>query len=134
MAVQWPTLTINGNYNRKGLSPTSGDGLETAVRQWPTPDASVSRGNNQSDSPGATVRHCLARAAELYGPQDPPPTGVGSTQSSGRRRLNPKFAEWLMGFPSEHTAANAKPDYERWETQCHHLLPQWLGGFSCDEP
>lgn len=27
----WPTPTINGNYNRKGLSATSGDGLATAV-------------------------------------------------------------------------------------------------------
>lgn len=27
----WPTPTIAGNYNRKGASPTSGDGLATAV-------------------------------------------------------------------------------------------------------
>jgi DNA (cytosine-5)-methyltransferase 1 len=27
----WPTITINGNYNRKGLSKTSGDGLATVV-------------------------------------------------------------------------------------------------------
>jgi len=30
-APLWPTPTLNGNYNRKGLSPTSGDGLATAV-------------------------------------------------------------------------------------------------------
>ena len=28
----WPTPTVNGNYNRKGLSKTSGDGLATAVK------------------------------------------------------------------------------------------------------
>jgi hypothetical protein len=27
----WPTPTVCGNYNRKGASPTSGDGLATAV-------------------------------------------------------------------------------------------------------
>jgi hypothetical protein len=27
----WPTVTVSGNYNRKGASPTSGDGLATAV-------------------------------------------------------------------------------------------------------
>jgi hypothetical protein len=27
----WPTPTINGNYNRKGASKTSGDGLATAI-------------------------------------------------------------------------------------------------------
>lgn len=30
--ILWPTPTVCGNYNRKGLSPTSGDGLATAVR------------------------------------------------------------------------------------------------------
>ena len=35
----WPTPTVKGNYNRKGLSQTSGDGLATAV-------------NRLEDSPG----------------------------------------------------------------------------------
>nr|WP_157067009.1 hypothetical protein [Alicyclobacillus shizuokensis] len=35
----WPTPTVNGNYNRKGASTNSGDGLETAVKMWPTPQA-----------------------------------------------------------------------------------------------
>jgi hypothetical protein len=29
----WPTPSVNGNYNYKGASPTSGDGLDTAVRK-----------------------------------------------------------------------------------------------------
>lgn len=29
----WPTPTVSGNHNRKGLSPASGDGLATAVRR-----------------------------------------------------------------------------------------------------
>ena len=29
--VKWPTPTVCGNHNRKGASPTSGDGLATAV-------------------------------------------------------------------------------------------------------
>ena len=35
----WPTPTLCGNHNRKGLSKTSGDGLETAVKNFPTPTA-----------------------------------------------------------------------------------------------
>lgn len=27
----WPTLTVHGNYNRKGASPNSGDGLATVI-------------------------------------------------------------------------------------------------------
>lgn len=35
-----PTPTLNGNYNYKGASPTSGDGLQTAIREMlPTPQA-----------------------------------------------------------------------------------------------
>ena len=37
-----PTPTVNGNNNRAGLSPKSGDGLNTAVRKlenWPTPQS-----------------------------------------------------------------------------------------------
>jgi hypothetical protein len=36
----WPTPTVSGNYNQKGLSKTSGDGLATQVKKWPTPIAS----------------------------------------------------------------------------------------------
>lgn len=35
----WPTPTVDGNYNRKGASANSGDGLATAVMMWPTPCA-----------------------------------------------------------------------------------------------
>ncbi len=39
----WPTPSICGNYNRKGASKTSGDGLETAVKKPETiPDDSSS--------------------------------------------------------------------------------------------
>jgi hypothetical protein len=37
----WPTPTLHGDYNRKGLSATSGDGLATVVKGvYPTPSAS----------------------------------------------------------------------------------------------
>ena len=43
----WPTATLCGNYNRKGASATSGDGLATAVSQdvnWPTPSVGDTTG------------------------------------------------------------------------------------------
>lgn len=36
---QWPTPSVTGNHNRKGLSKNSGDGLATQVRQLPTSKA-----------------------------------------------------------------------------------------------
>ena len=44
----WPTPTVNGNYNKKGLSPQSGDGLATAVlKAFPTPCARDYRSPNK---------------------------------------------------------------------------------------
>ena len=34
--LQWPTPTVCGNYNRKGASATSGDGLATVVAKYAT--------------------------------------------------------------------------------------------------
>jgi len=40
----WPTPTVSGNYNRKGASKNSGDGLATAVMKYPTPTVSMKNG------------------------------------------------------------------------------------------
>jgi DNA (cytosine-5)-methyltransferase 1 len=48
----WPTATVKDNHNRKGLSPTSGDGLATAAGMWGTPTAS---------QPGGTAEQHLER-------------------------------------------------------------------------
>jgi hypothetical protein len=86
--VRWPTPTVNGNYNRKGLSKDSGDGLHTAVnRQWPTPLARDSR------SLKGAQRSPNAQGAE------PLVVQVGGA-------LNPTWVEWLMGFPEGWTDLN----------------------------
>jgi hypothetical protein len=45
--LRWPTPTVCGNYNRKGASAKSGDGLETAVQKWPTPTARCHKGGGE---------------------------------------------------------------------------------------
>lgn len=80
----WPTPTVCGNYNRKWASATSGDGLATAVRMWPTP----TRRDYRSDSctPGVkAIRDAHTRGKTL-------PWEVGGL-------LNPTWVEWLMGWP-----------------------------------
>lgn len=47
---EWPTPTVNGNYNRKGLTEKSGDGLATAANNWPTPSATDSGGGIARDT------------------------------------------------------------------------------------
>lgn len=80
----WPTPTRCGNYNRKGLSKNSGDGLATAVKTWPTPKCQDSRAalwNRGKSNLGEVV----------HGGVETPPTKTA--------RLNPAWVEWLMGWP-----------------------------------
>ena len=81
----WPTPTVSGNYNRKGASKTSGDGLATAVKMWPTPTAHNSK---EGVYPAEYLRNTPTPAAVAGG------------------RLNPTWVEWLMGFPAGHTDLN----------------------------
>lgn len=47
-----PTPTVHGNYNRKGASETSGDGLATVVAKYSTPCAQEMR---QGEQPGGQL-------------------------------------------------------------------------------
>jgi hypothetical protein len=72
----FPTPTAHGNYNRKGSSANSGDGLATAVRMLPSKKPTM----NAAGGNGA------------------PPLGAAASGS-----LNPAWVEWLMGFPDGWT-------------------------------
>lgn len=76
-----PTPTVNGNYNRKGVSKTSGDGLATVVRRMAlllTPTANDGKNNG-------TVSQQNRNSAAL------------NVVAGGS--LNPEWVELLMGFP-----------------------------------
>jgi len=83
-----PTPTICGNYNRKGASKTSGDGLATYVRKFPTPCARDYKGA-RSDSAMAETGRCQATNSL--------PDALQSIGNYGP--MNPTFPEWLMGWP-----------------------------------
>ena len=105
---QWATPTVCGNYNQKGMSKTSGDGLATQVKKWPTPVC--------QDSRHATTRHLdpnnnywKSNLGEVVMSLEPPTDG----------RLNPMWVEWLMGWPLGWT--DLKPlemdKYQEWLQQ-----------------
>jgi hypothetical protein len=103
----WPTPTVCGNYNRKGASKSSGDGLATAVKMWPTPCASASKGS----SPAALVRKSgKSRATDRID---------HAVMASDGGQLNPDWVEWLMGWPIGHTALEplATAKYQEWLQQ-----------------
>ena len=78
-AAMWPTPTVCGNYNRKGASKTSGDGLATAVLKCATPTARDWRSGKASQATHDKNSRPL------------------SEQIGGA--LNPTWVEWLIGWP-----------------------------------
>lgn len=87
----WPTPTVCGNHNRKGASATSGDGLATAVKMFPTPQASDNRNRGNADTPAIARRIAIGKQVSLT-----------MTVSGGQ--LSADWTEWLMGWPTGHTA------------------------------
>jgi hypothetical protein len=77
----FPTPTIRGNYNRKGASGHSGDGLATAARMYPTQTCNDSKNNNPPSQRTENGRH-----------SDQLNVAAGGA-------LNPSWVEWLMGLP-----------------------------------
>lgn len=105
----WPTITVCGNYNRKGASKYSGDGLATAVRKYPTPTASASA--SKGSSIGALTRkNGKSRQNDRLD---------HAVMASDGGQLNPTWVEWLMGWPLGWT--ELKPlemdRFQEWQLQ-----------------
>src|SRR5678815_3519167 len=73
----WPTHTVKGNHNYKGVSPKARDGLETAVKRkeglLPTPRS----GKTTSEKLSSWMRRRNA------GKVSTPPLGLAATMTSG---------------------------------------------------
>jgi hypothetical protein len=109
--VMVPTPTVCGNYNSKGASQNSGDGLATYVKMWPTPRARECNpegleAGRRRDSPSLST---VVRTPALW-PTQTKSDGTGGPGCSGREggenlrtavngQLNPTWVEWLMGWP-----------------------------------
>lgn len=127
VAGQWPTPTVCGNHNRKGISPNAGDGLATAVNKpWPTPsarDGSSGAGDGATmqgaPSPRTLIRWPTPTAARYGSGQNGSPhdgrdafAGAGAPSldtiaATEGGRLNPSWVEALMGFPLGWTELQA---------------------------
>lgn len=131
----WPTITVCGNDNRAGLSPTSGDGLATAVRRFPTVRTTDGERGGRGDLIQA-VRGNANKHFKMF----PTPTradGRGGPGNSGREggnnlrtevkgALNPAWVEYLMGWPCNWTAPGplAAPALAAWR-EAHATGTQW---------
>lgn len=101
----WPTPTVNGNYNRKGLSSQSGDGLATAVANFPTPTATNTKANHMRSA---------GRPSRTYFPS---PMASDCEARGGHRGNLDTLTSFTKAFPTpcarDFRSPNLKPYSER---------------------
>ncbi|WP_246166999.1 hypothetical protein [Oryzomonas japonica] len=136
-----PTLTVCGNYNRKGLTATSGDGIATALKRLPTLTATEMSGG-RTIPPGTTLtgmtldgkkvqvglKSALKMLPTLCSTDYKSPYSAEGFEKQTLKRSKPlrdtlvhstghrltsAFAEWWMGWPLNWTATRSKPASKR---------------------
>ena len=115
-----PTPSVCGNYNRKGASKTSGNGLATAIKILPT--VTTPRPHDNEETAGKFLQSQNQKDLTTIIAMLPPPCSCdykGGTkkaveagnpkkkpdcemQTNGLK-LQPAFAEWMMGVPIGYT-------------------------------
>lgn len=95
-----PTPTVHGNYNRKGLSKNSGDGLATYVKKFPTPCRTDYKGAGKTGTFRDRLDYAAERGRTKSNVYPTPQIGAGNGG-----KLNPDWVEWLMGWPIGWTAS-----------------------------
>lgn len=112
-AQRWPTPTVHGDYNRKGASATSGDGLATAVNTWPTPTR-----RDYKDTPGMAFDAVNPDGSHRDRTELLPRRVYSGGDTNGT--LSPDWVELLMGWPMGWTALEPMtewraPTVEQWQ-------------------
>lgn len=142
-AFNWPTpKATDGTKGGPNQAGSKGDlMLPSAAAQWPTPAARDVKGANSAEHAlvtGGGRKHMdqLANFVE-HSPSSPQaqqiPDGQESSQSTptSRRRLNPMFGAWLMGWPCWWTNPGitncAKSATESWRSRLQSDLSSLLG-------
>lgn len=131
-AVSIPTLTVHGNYNRKGASATSGDGLATFVSLFPTPTATNTKAVHMRGSDKGKPREarsylltptCNDAKNSTLPPSQAQRDGMAgylirNGEPSGGQ-LNPDWVEWLMNWPIGWSSLEPMPalDWPTWERE-----------------
>jgi hypothetical protein len=114
-AVTIPTPTVHGNYNQVGVSKNSGTGLATFVSMFPTPTKRDHKGGadwskrKRNGKPRKDSDKTLPDLVEQDGGQ-----------------LNPRFVEWMMGWPYDHTRLDRRwTSFSREEITIDCLRTLW---------
>lgn len=137
-----PTLTVCGNYNRAGASPTSGDGLRTALLPTLTATSYGTTNNGTKDgvTPYATkgkpsletmARRGMLPTLTTRDEKGPGPkhtrAGADLPQALGGH-LNPEWCLWFMGFQVGWLDVNDAPAFARSATRSSRSAPKPSAG------
>lgn len=112
-AKQWSTPCAQENDRKNTTGPWMQ--LSRQVKPWPTPTAIDAEKTYDDRGSLGTVSH--GHLAQ----RDP-----GSVSPGNYGQLNPRFVQWLMGFPEGWTQIEENV-CELWATQCRLQLQLWLG-------
>ena len=118
-ARNWPTaVSSDGNKRGWGERSRPDSRLAYVANRFPTPSA---RDHKGLDGPG---KRNPSRPFAAYSLPNPPAPANGHTCSTRCRRLNPRFVEWLMGWPDLWSLLpyldTGAPGFDYWETVLSH--------------
>jgi hypothetical protein len=109
----WTTRLRRESLRRQKLGRHIHD---SGFSSWPTPMAADDGKKVTTSSLQAGL---IGRASGFYGPLIPTIAQDGRTLYTSSRALNPRFVEWLMGFPIGWTALQPleTASYQQWQQQ-----------------
>lgn len=141
-SMMWATATAHdGRRSGPDLKSTMGGNLSLDAALWPTPAARDVKGDYSDEAmvrkDGKVRDDLLPNVASRFSPQGQPiPSGSTSSPSTPaeRRRLNPAFVCWLMGWPWFWTRAEpiscGAQETALWRSRLRALLSRWPGASS----
>ena len=121
VARLWPTPRTS-DTNGPGMHGTGGMDLRTTASYWATPTV-----RDHKDGANPSEKEPTNSLLGLQAPRTPMP----GPQSSNRiRGLNPRFVEWLMGFPIGWTDLQPleTQSFQQWQQQHGDNLERRLTG------
>lgn len=145
-AQSWPTpRSTDGEKGGPNQHGSKGDlMLPSAAAQWPTPSARDWRSEEGttefvskrlSETRGQTLSFTAVHSLHQAQPINAGPTSSETTPSTPRR-LNPIFAEWLMGWPSQWTkaepSASSASATASWRSALQQHLSSLLAEPACE--
>jgi DNA (cytosine-5)-methyltransferase 1 len=117
----WQTPATD-SFRSRGGDRKDEMGLDQQARHWPTPQTA----DDQRKATKASHQMMLSNLAPHWSPECPsPPLQVirdGPISSKTSRVLNPRFVEWLMGWPLNWTVAAGSTVCAPAETVLSHWL------------